>query len=93
MHNPSADTKKSVEFEVAENAIFQIACAMSQIHWLRATLHVLGDALRREGHEHYADLATLAIYNADDWHNQLDCEREQLEEQLTERNKQEVRHA
>lgn len=88
MNHPSVDTKKPVELEVAESAIFQIDCAMGQIHWLRATLHVLKDALRREGHEHYADIADLAIYNADDWHNQLGCQREELEGRLVDRNKE-----
>lgn len=75
-------TTKPIE-KVAEDATFQVICAMSHIHWLRAALHVLKDRLAQEkGLEHYATLADLAIYNADDWHNQLDVEREGFEEAL-----------
>lgn len=64
---------------IVEEATFQIACAMNHIDWLRGTLHVLEDRLKLSGDEHYATVANMAIYNADDWHNQLDCERENLE--------------
>lgn len=64
---------------IVEEAIFQIACAMNHINWLRGTLHVLEDRLKLSGDEHYATVANMAIYNADDWHYQLDCERESLD--------------
>jgi hypothetical protein len=69
--------------QIAEESTFQIHCAMSHVKWLRGTLHVLKDRLLADPKlEHYATLADLAIYNADDWHNQLDCERESLESRL-----------
>ncbi|MGP9823783.1 hypothetical protein ACT048_04810 [Ectopseudomonas khazarica] len=69
--------------KVAEEATFQVACAMDHLNWLRATLRVLKDRLAQDkAMEHYAALADLAIYNADDWHNQLDVEREVFEKAL-----------
>lgn len=65
---------------VVEDATFQIACAMQHIDWLRSVLSVLRDRLdEQEANAAYANVAELAIYNAEDWHNQLDCERESLE--------------
>lgn len=70
---------------IAEDATFQIACAMQHIHWLRSVLYVLRDRLdEQESNRQYATVAELAIYNADDWHNQLDVERESLEKRMTE---------
>lgn len=70
---------------VAEDATFQIACAMQHIDWLRSVLYVLRDRLdEQESNRQYATVAELAIYNADDWHNQLDVERESLEKRTTE---------
>lgn len=69
--------------EIAEEATFQIQCALEHINWLRGTLRVLKDRFAQDKDlEHYATLTDLAIYNADDWHNQLDCERETLEGKL-----------
>lgn len=67
---------------VAQDATFQIQCAMCQIDWLRGVLHVLEDRLKSAGDEHGANVANLAIYNTDDWHNALDGERESLEKRL-----------
>lgn len=68
---------------VAEDAAFQIACAMQHIDWLRSVLSVLRDRLdEQEANAQYANVAELAIYNAEDWHNQLDCEREGLEKRI-----------
>lgn len=67
---------------VAQDATFQIQCAMCQIDWLRSVLHVLEDRLNTAGDQHGANLANLAIYNADDWHNALDGERESLEKRI-----------
>lgn len=67
---------------VAQDATFQIQCAMCQIDWLRGVLHVLEDRLKSAGDSHGANVANLAIYNADDWHNALDCERESLEKRI-----------
>lgn len=68
---------------IAEDATFQIACAMDHIGWLRGVLGVLRDRLSVSAADSaYATTADLAIYNADDWHNQLDCERESLEERI-----------
>lgn len=68
---------------IAEQATFQILCAMDHLDWLRATLHVVRERLLADPKlEHHAKLLGLAIYNADDWHNQLDVEREQLEIRL-----------
>lgn len=64
---------------IAQDATFQVMVAMSQIDWLRGVLHVLEDRLKNAGDKHGATVANLATYNADDWHNQLDCERESLE--------------
>ncbi|MBP5054347.1 hypothetical protein [Pseudomonas chlororaphis] len=70
----------SEQQRIAEDATFQIGCAMDHINWLRGVLHVLRDHLKLEtGGEHYSTVADLAIYNADDWHNQLDVERQELE--------------
>lgn len=64
---------------IAEDATFQIACAMEHIHWMRGVLHVLRDRFDARKDEHYGTVADLAIFNASDWHNQLDAERESLE--------------
>lgn len=65
--------------KIAEEGVTQIVCAMEQMNWLRGTLNVLRDRLRQDQSlEHYATLAGLAIYNLDDWHNFLDCQREDL---------------
>ncbi|MBO3274086.1 hypothetical protein [Pseudomonas schmalbachii] len=70
--------------KIAEDGVFQVACAMEQLNWLRSTLHVLRDRLKQEGLlEHYAMLVSLAIYNIDDWHNCLDCNREELTSRIT----------
>lgn len=75
-------TTKPID-KVAEEATFQVICAMDHLNWLRATLRVLKDRLAQDKDlEHYATLADLAIYNADDWHNQLDVEREGFEKAL-----------
>lgn len=66
--------------QIAQDAIFQIACAMEQIDWLRGVLYVLRDQLDRRNDQQYSKVADLALYNADDWHNQLDCEVKTLEE-------------
>lgn len=65
--------------QIAQDAIFQIACAMEQIDWLRGVLYVLRDQLDRRNDHQYSKVADLALYNADDWHNQLDCELKTLE--------------
>ncbi|SCZ13266.1 hypothetical protein [Pseudomonas sp. NFACC37-1] len=69
----------SEQQRIAQDATFQITCAMEHINWLRGVLHVLEDRLIQGHDEHYATVANLAIFNADDWHNQLDAERETLE--------------
>lgn len=69
--------------QIADQAIFQIHCAMNQLDWLRSTLHVVRERLQTDPKlEHHAKLLGLAIYSADDWHNLLDCERESLEHRL-----------
>lgn len=72
----------SEQQQIAQDATFQVMCAMNHIDWLRSVLHVLEDRLKDRGDEHGATVANLAIYNADDWHNQLDCERESLEKRI-----------
>ncbi|WP_256675063.1 helix-turn-helix domain-containing protein [Pseudomonas sp. URMO17WK12:I11] len=67
---------------VAQDATFQVQCAMCQIDWLRSVLHVLEDRLKTAGDQHGSNLANLAIYNADDWHNALNGERESLEKRI-----------
>lgn len=67
---------------IAQDATFQIQCAMCQIDWLRSVLHVLEDRLKSAGDQHGANVANLAIYNTDDWHNALDGERESLEKRI-----------
>jgi DNA-binding XRE family transcriptional regulator len=66
--------------QIAQDATFQIACAMEHINWLLGVLHVLRDRFDACKDEHYGTVADLAIFNASDWHNSLDCERESLEE-------------
>lgn len=69
--------------QIAKQATFQIQLAMDQLEWLGATLHVVRDRLQADpALEHYAKLLGLAIYNAEDWHNSLDCEHESLESLL-----------
>lgn len=69
--------------QITEQATFQIHCAMEQLDWLRSTLHIVRERLQGEkDFQHLAKLCGLAIYNVDDWHNQLDCERESLESRL-----------
>ncbi|WP_277964617.1 hypothetical protein [Pseudomonas sp. RIT-To-2] len=75
----------SEQKRIAEDATFQIACAMQHIDWLRSVLVVLRDRLdEHEPNKQYANVAEMAIYNADDWHNCLDVERESLEKRTDE---------
>ncbi|GLU37152.1 hypothetical protein [Pseudomonas sp. NBRC 100443] len=68
---------------IAEEAAFKVSCAMDCIDMLRSTLLVLRESLDREPSMfHFAGLCGMAIYNADDWHNQFDCDREQFEIRL-----------
>lgn len=67
---------------IAQDATFQVQCAVCHIDWLRSVLHVLEDRFKAVGDKHGANLANLAIYNADDWHNSLDSQREILEEHI-----------
>lgn len=67
---------------IAQDATFQVQCAICQIDWLRGVLHVLEDRLKNAGDKHGANVANLAIYNADDWHNALDDQRETLEKRI-----------
>lgn len=67
---------------IAQDATFQVECAMCQIDWLRGVLHLLEDRLKNAGDKHGANVANLAIYNADDWHNALDDQRETLEKRI-----------
>lgn len=67
---------------IAQDATFQVQCAVCQIDWLRSVLHLLEDRLKTAGDKHGANMANLAIYNADDWHNALDGQRETLEERI-----------
>jgi len=70
---------------IAEDATFQIACAMEYINSLRGLLHVVQDRLEQNPfNKHYCTMVDLALYIADDWHNQLDCERESLEARTSE---------
>ena len=68
--------------QIAQDAVFQMACAMEHLNWLRGVLHVLRDQLDRRNDGHYATVADLALFNANDWHNQLDCEMETLEARI-----------
>jgi hypothetical protein len=65
--------------QIVQDAIFQLACALEQIHWSRGVLHVLRDRLGHRKDCHYANVTNLALYNVKDWRNQLDCEMEMLE--------------
>lgn len=67
---------------IAQDAIFQIQCAMTHIDWLRGVLHVLEDRLKAAGDARGATVANLAHYNTDVWHNDLDSERESLEKRI-----------
>lgn len=75
----------SEEKRIVEDATFQIACAMQHIDWLRSVLVVLRDRFdEQEENKQYSNVAEMAIYNADDWHNCLDVERESLEKRTDE---------
>lgn len=67
---------------IAQDATFQIQCAMTHIDWLRGVLHVLEDRLKAAGDDRGATVANLAHYNTDVWHNDLDTERESLEQRI-----------
>lgn len=67
---------------VAQDATFQIQCAMTHIDWLRGVLHVLEDRLKAAGDSRGATVANLSHYNCDVWHNDLDSERESLEKRI-----------
>lgn len=67
---------------IALDATFQVQCAACQIDWLRSVLHLLEDRLKTAGDKQGANVANLAIYNADDWHNALDDQRETLEKRI-----------
>ncbi len=67
---------------IAQDATFQIQCAMTHIDWLRGVLHVLEDRLKAAGDLRGATVANLAHYNTDVWHNDLDGEREELEKRI-----------
>jgi hypothetical protein len=69
--------------QIARDATLQINCALGQLDWLRSTFHVIKDRIQSDPElAHYAKLADLALYNIEDWHNVLDCERETLENRL-----------
>lgn len=67
---------------IAQDATFQIQCAMSHIDWLRAVLRVTEDRLKLAGDKHGATVVNLAIYHGDICHNDPDCERENLERRI-----------
>lgn len=67
---------------IAQDATFQIQCAMTHIDWLRGVLHVLEDRLKAAGDDRGATVANLAHYSTDVWHNDLDTERESLEQRI-----------
>lgn len=67
---------------IAQDATFQIQCAMTHIDWLRAVLRVTEDRLKLAGDKHGATVVNLAVYHADSCHNDLDCERENLERRI-----------
>lgn len=67
---------------IANDATFQIQCAMTHIDWLRAVLRVTEDRLKLAGDKHGATVVNLAVYHADSCHNDLDCERENLERRI-----------
>ncbi|MDU9416185.1 hypothetical protein [Pseudomonas sp. zfem005] len=69
--------------EVVSDAISQIECSLERIRMLSASLHVIKGQLKQStDFEHLAEVAALAAYSADDWHNILDCERERLTSRL-----------
>lgn len=68
---------------VAEEAIFQLECGHEYIKMLAATFHVIHEQLKgQKGFEPLCDLASMGAFNADDWRNTLDGERESLEGRL-----------
>ena len=75
--------------QIAREATFQITCALGQLDWLRSTFHVIKDRIQSDPElAHYAKLADLALYNIEDWHNVLDCERESLESRIASASKE-----
>ncbi|EKT4554005.1 hypothetical protein JGK41_000743 [Pseudomonas putida] len=67
---------------IAQDATFQVQCAVCQIDWLRSVLHLLEVRFKTAGDEHGANVANLAIYNADDWRNAMDDQLETLEKRI-----------
>lgn len=68
---------------LAEDAIFQITCAMEYVEMIGAAAHLIAGHLKGDAKQrHLATAARMAAFNADDWHNQLDCAREDLQVRL-----------
>lgn len=67
---------------IAQDATFQIQCAMTHIDWLRGVLHVLEDRLKAAGDSRGATVANLAHYSANVWHSDLGSEHERLEKRI-----------
>lgn len=75
----------SEQKRIAEDSTFQIACAMQHIDWLRSVLGVLRERLHESRTDkHYANVADLAIYNADAWYSELGGEMGNLEKRTEE---------
>lgn len=82
--NATPETISAIE-KVAEDATFQVICAMQHIDWLRSVLGVLRDQLKQDPKlKLFATLADMGFYNASDWHHQLDVAREGFEAVLKE---------
>ncbi|WP_165668977.1 hypothetical protein [Metapseudomonas otitidis] len=78
MNTPSNDARR-----LAEDALFQITAAMEYVEMIGSAAHLIGDQLKDDPQRrHLATVARMAAFNAEDWHNMLDCAREELKGRL-----------
>lgn len=67
---------------IANDAIDQLQVALEYMAWFDSLSSVISSSLKK-GHTHHAErLASIAQYLAGDYHNMLDCEVKNLNDQL-----------
>jgi hypothetical protein len=70
--------------QIAVEAVFQLECGHEYMKMLASSLHVIKAQLKdQKGFEHLCEMANMAAFNADDWRNIIDAEREALEDRLS----------
>lgn len=78
MNAPSNDARR-----LAVDALFQITCAMEYVAMIGSVAHLIEAQLKDDvQRRHLATVARMAAFNAEDWHNMLDCAREELQGRL-----------